>query len=126
MKMTVVLIPNDNGSYTARVPSIPGCISQGSTKGEALKNIREAIELSLEAVDDDLNLEPNALVEEIEIREMFLTYPTLKLFVPFSVLSLLLFDNGEVIFDSEKRSEMEEPSSVLFQHIVGSSDILCF
>ena len=67
MKMTVVLIPNDNGSYTARVPSIPGCISQGSTKGEALKNVREAIELSLEAVDDDLNLEPNALVEEIEI-----------------------------------------------------------
>ncbi len=67
MKITVVLIPNDNGSYTARVPSIPGCISQGNSKMEALENIREAIELSLEAIDDDLNLEPNALVEEIEI-----------------------------------------------------------
>jgi predicted RNase H-like HicB family nuclease len=67
VKITVVLIPNDNGSYTTRVPSIPGCISQGSTKREALENIREAIELSLEAIDDDLNLEPNAVVEEIEI-----------------------------------------------------------
>jgi predicted RNase H-like HicB family nuclease len=67
VKITVVLIPNDNGSYTARVPSIPGCISQGNSKMEALENIREAIELSLEAIDDDLNLEPNALVEEIEI-----------------------------------------------------------
>jgi predicted RNase H-like HicB family nuclease len=33
---------------SARVPSLPGCISEGDTKEEALKNIREAIELYLE------------------------------------------------------------------------------
>jgi predicted RNase H-like HicB family nuclease len=36
------------------VPSLPGCISEGDTKEEALKNIREAIELYLEPVPDDL------------------------------------------------------------------------
>ena len=48
MKLKVVLEPSDEGGYTVYVPSLPGCISQGGTKEEALANIREAIELYLE------------------------------------------------------------------------------
>lgn len=48
MKIKVVLEPQKEGGYTAYVPSLPGCISEGETKKEALSNIREAIELYLE------------------------------------------------------------------------------
>ena len=54
MKIKVVLDPAEEGGYTAYVPSLPGCISEGDTKEEALKNIREAIQLYLEPVEDDL------------------------------------------------------------------------
>jgi len=45
MKFNVVLESADEGGYTVFVPSLPGCISEGDTKAEALKNIIEAIEL---------------------------------------------------------------------------------
>jgi len=45
------------GGYTVYVPSLPGCISEGDTKDEALTNIREAIELFLEPVNVDQWLE---------------------------------------------------------------------
>jgi predicted RNase H-like HicB family nuclease len=45
MKLKVVLEPSDEGGYTALVPSLPGCISEGDTKEGALKNVRDAIEL---------------------------------------------------------------------------------
>lgn len=48
MNFKVVLEPQEEGGYTAYVPSLPGCISQGETIEEALKNIKEAIELYLE------------------------------------------------------------------------------
>lgn len=48
MNIKVVLEPSDEGGYTAIVPSLPGCISEGDTKEEDLENIREAIELYLE------------------------------------------------------------------------------
>ena len=53
MKLKVVLEPSDEGGYTVYVPSLPGCISEGDTREEALANIREAIELYLEPVEDD-------------------------------------------------------------------------
>ncbi len=40
----VVLIPAEEGGYTAIVPALPGCISEGDTEEEALINIRDAIE----------------------------------------------------------------------------------
>ena len=49
MKITVVLEPQREGGFTAYVSSLPGCISQGDTKEEAIKNIKEAIALYLEA-----------------------------------------------------------------------------
>jgi predicted RNase H-like HicB family nuclease len=54
MKLNVVLDPSDEEGFAVYVPSLPGCVSEGDTEDEALKNIREAIELYLEPVDDDL------------------------------------------------------------------------
>ena len=48
MKFKVVLEENEEGGFTIFVPSLPGCISEGDTKDEALQNIKEAIELYLE------------------------------------------------------------------------------
>ena len=48
MKLKVILEPSDEGGYTVYVPSLPGCISEGDTKEEALANIRGAIELYLD------------------------------------------------------------------------------
>ena len=65
MKVKVYLEPSEEGGYTAIVPSLPGCISEGDTKEEAIKNIVEAIELYLEPVEDDTL--PIADAEEIEL-----------------------------------------------------------
>ena len=54
MRLKVVLDPSDEGGFTAYVPTLPGCISEGDSRVEALQNIREAIDLYLEPVDDDL------------------------------------------------------------------------
>jgi len=54
MKITVILEPQEEGGYTAYVPSLPGCISQGETKEETIKNIKEAIELYLEPDTNEL------------------------------------------------------------------------
>jgi len=50
MKLKIILEPSEEGRYTVFVPALPVCISEGDTKEEALKNIREAIELYLEPV----------------------------------------------------------------------------
>lgn len=52
MRLKVVLEPSDEGGFTVYAPSLPGCISEGETIAEALANIREAIDLYLEPVDD--------------------------------------------------------------------------
>ena len=48
MKIKIVLEEQKECGYTAYVPSLPGCISQGDTLNDSLKNIKEAIELYLE------------------------------------------------------------------------------
>ena len=48
MDFDVVLEKQEEGGYTAYVPALPGCISEGETKAKAVKNIREAISLYLE------------------------------------------------------------------------------
>ena len=67
MKLKVVLEPCDGKGYTATVPSLPGCISEGKTQKAAMKNIREAIKLYLEPVEDDEVESLNAVFEEIEV-----------------------------------------------------------
>lgn len=48
MKFVTTLDRDEDGVWVAECPSIPGCISQGKTREEALANIREAIALCLE------------------------------------------------------------------------------
>jgi len=67
MKLRVVLEPSDEGGYTATVPALPGCISEGDTRDEALANIEEAVRLYLEPVDDDQPFAPDAEVVEIAL-----------------------------------------------------------
>ena len=45
MRYTVVLEQEEDGGYVASVAALPGCVSQGDTRAEALKNIQEAIAL---------------------------------------------------------------------------------
>ena len=48
MKITVTIDRDEDGVWIAECPSIPGCVSQGDTRDEALANIREAIEFCIE------------------------------------------------------------------------------
>ncbi len=50
MNLQVFLEPSDEGGFTVTVPSLPGCISEGDSRDEALTNIREAIDLYLEPI----------------------------------------------------------------------------
>jgi len=67
MKLKVVLEPSDEGGYTVYVPSLPGCLSEGETMEESLRNIKEAIELYLEPVEDDLAGIEKQIVQEVEL-----------------------------------------------------------
>lgn len=65
MRLKVILEPSDEGGYTVSVPALPGCISEGDSRDEALQNIREAIELYLEA-DDSVPAE-DCVVDEVVV-----------------------------------------------------------
>ena len=67
MKLKVVVEPSDEGGYTVCVPSLPGCISEGDTKEDALAKIKEAIELYMELVEDDFSVSPDTEIMEIAV-----------------------------------------------------------
>jgi len=67
MILRVVLEPSDEGGYTAHVPSLPGCISEGDSREDALRNIKEAIELYLEPVEDDAGYGPAVEITEVAV-----------------------------------------------------------
>ncbi len=67
MRIKIILEPSVEGGYTAIVPSLPGCISEGDTREEALKNVREAIELYLEPVEDDQVFTQSAEIVELAV-----------------------------------------------------------
>lgn len=56
MSFAVVLEKNDEGGWTATCPILPGCISEGETREEALRNIRDAIHLYQRAMRKELAL----------------------------------------------------------------------
>ncbi len=65
MKHRALIEQDEDGVYVAEVPTLPGCISQGQTREEAVANIREAIAAyleSLEAQDDPI---PPPITEEL-------------------------------------------------------------
>lgn len=53
MKLPIVLEGNRRDGYTVTCPALPGCVSEGDTREEAIKNIREAIRLYLRAVTQE-------------------------------------------------------------------------
>lgn len=66
---TVVLRRDEGGWYTVTCPAIEGCVSQGRTREQALANIREAIEVCLEAyLEDGEPLPEDVPVEITEAR----------------------------------------------------------
>lgn len=67
MKLKVVLEPSEEGGYTVYAPSLPGCVSEGDSREEALKNIREAIELYLEPAEDDMSFGAGIEVTDVAV-----------------------------------------------------------
>jgi len=67
MRFKVVLEEAEEGGYVIYVPSLPGCVSQGETKEEAVENIREAIEVYLDI--DDAQIEAEIQNKRAEIVE---------------------------------------------------------
>jgi predicted RNase H-like HicB family nuclease len=65
MKYRVIIEQDEEGMYIAECPSLPGCISQGRTREEALKNIKEAIEGYLESLEKHNEPIPPSIEEEI-------------------------------------------------------------
>lgn len=67
MTRRVLLYPGEDGYTVAEVPSLPGCVSQGRTRDEALANIREAIALHEEVLRERGEPVPEDKVEMVEI-----------------------------------------------------------
>jgi predicted RNase H-like HicB family nuclease len=65
MKFRVVLQCDEDGVFVAEVPSLSGCISQGATRDEALRNIREAITGYLESLKAHNEPVPPPIDEEV-------------------------------------------------------------
>jgi predicted RNase H-like HicB family nuclease len=61
----VLLYPGEDGYFVIEVPSLPGCISQGKTREEALANIEEAIALYVEVLQDRGEPVPDDRVEVV-------------------------------------------------------------
>lgn len=67
MKLKIVLEKGQDGYIVAHCPSLKGCWSQGRTEAEALKNIKEAVQLYLEPDPKELRPSPNHKVLELAI-----------------------------------------------------------
>ena len=65
MKYRVIVEQDEDGVYVVEVPALPGCISQGKTRTEALANIKEAIELYLDSLEAHGEPVPPSISEEI-------------------------------------------------------------
>ncbi len=64
-RFRVLIVQDEDGIFVAEVPALPGCISQGSTRQEALANAREAIELYIESLEAHGDPIPPAIAEQI-------------------------------------------------------------
>jgi len=68
MKLPVVITVGEDGYFVAEIPVVPGCISQGRTKEEALVNIKEAAELCLESMEEEgWTLPMEYVLDQVEI-----------------------------------------------------------
>ena len=65
MKYRVFIEQDEDGVYVVEVPALPGCVSQGGTRAEALKNIQEAIAVYLESLTAHDEPIPPSIGEEV-------------------------------------------------------------
>jgi predicted RNase H-like HicB family nuclease len=65
MRYRVLIEQDEDGAYVAEVPSLPGCITQGATREEVLRNAREAITAYLESLEAHGDPVPPPITEEI-------------------------------------------------------------
>lgn len=63
----VILYPGEDGYIVAECPSLPGCISQGETRSQAIENIKDAISLYINTLIEDGEAVPEERVELVEI-----------------------------------------------------------
>ncbi len=66
MKLQVTIVTDEDGIFIAECPSIPGCISQGKTMDEAMKNIMEAAKECI-AAREEQGMSPTVTTRDIEI-----------------------------------------------------------
>ena len=64
MKFRVLLEQDEDGVFVAQVPTLPGCLTQGGSRREALDNIRDAIEIYLESLESHDDAIPPSIEEE--------------------------------------------------------------
>ena len=67
MKLKVLLHPAEEGGFWVEVPALPGCISEGDSRDEAIANIREAAEGWLEVSAEQAGIDPLAQVVEVDL-----------------------------------------------------------
>jgi predicted RNase H-like HicB family nuclease len=67
MDLSIVLGHGEDGMYVAHCPALKSCWSQGRTREEALRNIREAVELYLEADPGELSVDEEHEVVKLAI-----------------------------------------------------------
>jgi len=67
MTRQVLLYPGEDGYVVAEVPSLPGCVSQGKSRDEALANVREAISLHEDVLRERGEPIPGDHVEIVEV-----------------------------------------------------------
>ncbi len=69
MKYRVLIEQDEDGVYVAEVPVLPGCISQGQTREEAVEGIKEAIAAYIESLEaHDEPVPPSISEELVEVR----------------------------------------------------------
>jgi predicted RNase H-like HicB family nuclease len=65
MKFRVLIEQDEDGVFVAEVPSLPGCVSQGATRREAVQNVEEAIAAYLESLNERGEPVPPGIDEEL-------------------------------------------------------------
>jgi predicted RNase H-like HicB family nuclease len=65
MKFRVIIEPDEDGVFVADCPNLPGCISQGKTRDEAVQNIKDAIAGYLDSLKKHNEAVPPPISEEV-------------------------------------------------------------
>lgn len=83
LNFKIIIEQDEDGYFVASVPSVPGCHSQGKTYEEAVKNVKEALELALEVAKEKPAYAKKITLPEEEKSERFIGILNLPLKVAF-------------------------------------------